>query len=106
MVTDTSKIQKNDKNNPRQGRSRRRRQRNQEESQFIERVIKIRRVSKVVKGGRNLTFNAMVVVGDGNGKVGAGLGSAAAVPDAVRKGTIYAKKKYEQYNIKWPYDTS
>ena len=93
MVTDTSKIQKNDKNNPRQGRSRRRRQRNQEESQFIERVIKIRRVSKVVKGGRNLTFNA---------KVGAGLGSAAAVPDAVRKGTIYAKKNMNNITLNGP----
>ena len=102
MVTDTCKIQKNDKNNPRQGRSRRRRQRNQEESQFIERVIKIRRVSKVVKGGRNLTFNAMVVVCDGNGKVGAGLWAAAAVPDAVRKGTIYAKKNMNNITLNGP----
>ncbi|NQW21393.1 MAG: 30S ribosomal protein S5 [Chloroflexi bacterium] len=53
--------------------------------------MKIRRVSKVVKGGRHLTFNAMVIVGDGNGNVGAALGKAGAVPDAVRKGTNYAK---------------
>jgi small subunit ribosomal protein S5 len=54
--------------------------------------VKIRRVSKVVKGGRNLTFNAMVVVGDGAGNVGIALGKAGAVPDAVRKGTANARK--------------
>ena len=59
---------------------------------LIERVVKIRRVSKVVKGGRNLSFNAMVVVGDGNGNVGADLGSASTVPDAIRKATVNAKK--------------
>jgi small subunit ribosomal protein S5 len=63
-----------------------------EESPYVERVVKIRRVSKVVKGGRNLSFNAMVVVGDGAGNVGASLGKAKAVPDAVRKGTANARK--------------
>ena len=58
---------------------------------LIEHVVQIRRVAKVVKGGRNLTFNAMVVVGDGKGSVGAGLGKGKAVPDAVRKGTTIAK---------------
>jgi small subunit ribosomal protein S5 len=58
-----------------------------------EHVVHIRRVSKVVKGGRHLTFNAMVVVGDGNGSVGVGLGKGAAVPDAVRKGTTIAKAR-------------
>lgn len=57
-----------------------------------EHVVAIRRVAKVVKGGRHLTFNAMVVVGDGQGHVGAGLGKGTAVPDAVRKGTTIAKK--------------
>ena len=63
-----------------------------EESPYVERVVKIRRVSKVVKGGRHLSFNAMVVVGDGAGNVGASLGKAKAVPDAVRKGTTNARK--------------
>lgn len=58
---------------------------------LVEHVVQIRRVAKVVKGGRNLTFNAMVVVGDGTGSVGAGLGKGKAVPDAVRKGTTIAK---------------
>ncbi|MDA1278541.1 MAG: 30S ribosomal protein S5 [Chloroflexi bacterium] len=71
----------------------RRPRREDEDSGLVERVVKIRRVSKVVKGGRHLTFNAMVVVGDGNGNVGAALGKAGAVPDAVRKGTSYAKKE-------------
>ena len=57
-----------------------------------EKVVDIRRVSKVVKGGRHLRFSALVVVGDGQGRVGAGLGKAEAIPDAVRKGTTIAQK--------------
>lgn len=80
----------------------RRPRRDEEDSGLVERVVKIRRVSKVVKGGRNLTFNAMVVVGDGNGNVGAALGAAGAVPDAVRKGTTYAKKAMTKIELNGP----
>jgi len=80
----------------------RRPRRDEEDSGLVERVVKIRRVSKVVKGGRNLTFNAMVVVGDGNGNVGAALGKAGAVPDAVRKGTTYAKKAMNHVELNGP----
>lgn len=68
--------------------------RDRSESQFLERVVTINRVSKVVKGGRRFSFTALVVVGDGNGVVGVGYGKAREVPLAISKGVEEAKRNF------------
>ena len=97
MTTNTN--QGNTNSNRRNLRPRRR-NRDSDETPLIENVIKVRRVSKTVKGGRNLSFNVMVAVGDGAGKVGIALASASAVPDAVQRAVKYAKNKMFDINLK------
>ena len=67
-------------------------QRYEQVSEFKERLVAVNRVSKTVKGGRNMRFSALVVVGDENGRVGAGMGKAAEIPEAIRKANEDAKK--------------
>ena len=67
-------------------------QRYEQPSEFKDRLVSLNRVSKTVKGGRNMRFSALVVVGDENGRVGVGMGKAAEVPEAIRKANEDAKK--------------
>ena len=67
--------------------------------ELLDKLVSIKRVTKVVKGGRNMRFTALVVVGDGNGHVGAGLGKAVEIPEAIRKGKEDAVKHIVEINL-------
>ncbi len=70
-----------------------------EDNGLIDKVVRINRVSKVVKGGRNFSFSALVVVGDGEGSVGYGLGKATEVPEAIKKGMEKAKRNMVKISL-------
>ena len=81
------------------------REREEDPSGFTERVVYTRRIAKVVKGGRRLRFNALVVVGDGDGNVGAGMGKALVIPDAVREGECHCPPQHGQDSHQGKLDT-
>ena len=87
---------RNDKGGPRGGRKNFKKEEDQE---FKEKLVYVNRVAKVVKGGRNFRFTALVVVGDEKGRVGAGLGKAAEIPDAISKAVQKAKRSLIQVPI-------
>jgi small subunit ribosomal protein S5 len=98
VVAESAPADTNDRDARRGSRERaprgERRDREETKSQFLERVVTINRVSKVVQGGRRFSFTALVVVGDGNGMVGVGYGKAKEVPAAIAKGVEEAKKSF------------
>ncbi len=81
-------------------RERKDRDREERESEFVEKLVHINRVAKTVKGGRRMAFAALVVVGDGKGRVGFGHGKAREVPEAIRKATEAAKRGFVRISLK------
>lgn len=91
--------QRGDKRDNRDSRDNRGDKREREEEQLEERVVDIARVAKVIKGGRRFAFRTVIVVGDGKGRVGIGVGKARGVPDAIRKSTDRAKRRMHHVNL-------
>jgi small subunit ribosomal protein S5 len=87
-----TRTQRGDTKGPRRDRGDRRRQEGEAESEWTEKVVQIRRVTKVVKGGKKLSFRAVVVVGNQKGSVGVGVGKAADVVSAIQKAAVDARK--------------
>ncbi|MCD9045801.1 MULTISPECIES: 30S ribosomal protein S5 [unclassified Luteimonas] len=85
--------------NERESRGRDRRDREEQDDGMIEKLIAVNRVSKTVKGGRQFTFTALTVVGDGNGRVGFGYGKAREVPVAIQKSMEYARKNMSNIDL-------
>ena len=73
---------------------------NEQEKEFNEKLVAVNRVSKTVKGGRNMRFSALMVIGDGKGRVGCGMGKATEIPEAIRKGVEDAKKNLAKIAMK------
>lgn len=91
--------QRGDKRDNRDSRDNRGDKREREEEQLEERVVDIARVAKVIKGGRRFAFRTVIVVGDGKGRIGIGIGKARGVPDAIRKSTDRAKRRMVHVNL-------
>ena len=86
-------------NKPRRDREPRQRDRDEDKEELDERVVDIKRVAKVIKGGRRFAFRTVVVVGDNKGRIGIGIGKSRAVPDSIRKGSEVARRQMTKISL-------